>query len=278
MPTQPRASFLRSLPLVALALASVTKAQAPAASPTPFSTAAAASPSLIIQSPTSGETAQGVTIIGLRTENVRLASLFVPNDQQLGQRPVAPRLRWAIRVPSDAPDSTARPSVLSRFEFVVSSGALLPTGDQRDALKRAKMTIAQLSYAVRPYLAVTTSMGWARSRDIAVVDAPKLDVFTYDVGAELRADRWLSGKALTFTPFAGAGAGGRSYNYRSLEVDATHNLAAYGSAGAELGYRRIRFRVEARDYVTGFKPLTGNGVSENRNDVSVMAGFRITAH
>jgi len=177
-----------------------------------------------------------------------------------------------------AQTSAEHPSVLSRFEFVVSSGALLPTGDQRNVLKRAEMTIAQASYAVRPYLAVTTSAGWARSRNIALADAPKLDVFTFDVGAELRADRWLSGKALTFTPFAGAGAGGRSYNYRSLDVDATHNLAAYGSAGGELGYRRIRFRVEARDYVSGFKPLQANGASGRRNDVSVMAGFRITAH
>jgi hypothetical protein len=167
------------------------------------------------------------------------------------------------------------PSVLSRFEFVVSDGALLPTGDQRDALKNARMNLAQLSYAVRPYLAVTTSMGWARTRDIASVNRPKLNVFTYDVGAELRADRWLSGHALTFTPFAGAGAGGRSYNYRSLDVDATNNLAAYGSAGGELGYRRIRFRVEARDYVTGFAPLTANGATVRRNDVSLMGGFRI---
>ena len=172
----------------------------------------------------------------------------------------------------------AHATVLSRFEFIVSSGALLPTGDQRDALKRANMTIAQLSYAVRPYLAVTSSVGWARSRDIATVGAPRLDIFTYDVGAELRADRWLSGRALTFTPFAGAGAGGRSYNYRSLDVDATNNLAAYGSAGGELGYRRIRFRVEARDHMTAFKPLTANGAAGRRNDVSVMAGLRITAH
>ena len=171
--------------------------------------------------------------------------------------------------------ATERPSVRSRFEFVVSDGALLPTGDQRDALKNARMNLAQLSYAVRPYLAVTTSMGWARTRDIATAGAPKLNVFTYDVGAELRADRWLSGHALTFTPFAGAGAGGRSYNYRSLDVDATNNLAAYGSAGGELGYRRIRFRVEARDYVTGFAPLAANGATVRRNDVSLMGGVRI---
>ena len=114
-------------------------------------------------------------------------------------------------------------------------------------------------------------------RDITTVNDPKLDVFTYDVGAELRADGWLAGNGLTFTPFAGGGAGGRSYNHRSLDVDATNNLAAYGSAGGELGYRRIRFRVEARDYVRDFKPLTGTSVSARRNDVSVMAGFRITA-
>ena len=181
----------------------------------------------------------------------------------------------AVVSTADAQTAAARPSVRSRFEFIVSDGALLPTGDQRNALKNARMNLAQLSYAVRPYLAVTTSMGWARTRDIASVNTPKLNVFTYDVGAELRADRWVSGHALTFTPFAGAGAGGRSYNYRSLDVDATHNLAAYGSAGGELGYRRIRFRVEARDYVTGFKPLQSNGASERRNDVSLMGGFRI---
>ncbi len=168
-----------------------------------------------------------------------------------------------------------RTTLRSRFEFVVSDGALLPTGDQRDALKNARMNLAQLSYALRPYLAVTSSMGWARSRDIATANAPKLDVFTYDVGAELRAERWLSGRALTFTPFAGGGAGGRSYNYRKLDEDATHNLAAYGSAGGELGYRRIRFRVEARDYVTGFAPLSASGPTVRRNDVSLMGGFRV---
>ncbi|MCC7054283.1 MAG: hypothetical protein IT355_13535 [Gemmatimonadaceae bacterium] len=179
---------------------------------------------------------------------------------------------------SIAQGAPAQPVERSRFECIVSSGGLLPTGDQRDALKRANMTLAQASFAVWPNLAVTASMGWARSRDIATTGAPKLDVFTYDVGAELRADRWLSGRALTFTPFAGGGAGGRSYNYRSLDVDASHNLAAYGSAGGELGYRRIRFRVEARDYVSGFTPLTGTGTAARRNDVSVMAGFRITTH
>jgi hypothetical protein len=33
-------------------------------------------------------------------------------------------------------------------------------------------------------------------------------------------------------------------------------------------------RIEARDYVTGFKPLVGAGKSERRNDVVIMAALR----
>ena len=74
-------------------------------------------------------------------------------------------------------------------------------------------------------------------------------------------------------PFAGIGAGARSYNYRSLDVDATHNLAAYGSVGGELERGRFSLRIEARDYVSGFKPLAGVGSTATRNDVVVLAGI-----
>ena len=160
------------------------------------------------------------------------------------------------------------------WEFLVTSGAVVPTGAQRDAIKRGNLSAAQLSWVVRPALAMTATVGWARSRDVATVGNPKLDAFTYDVGAELRAPRWIAGDRITFSPFAGVGAGGRSYNYRSLDVDATHNLAAYGSAGGELGMRRVRLRVEARDYVSGFKSLDGQRAGRTGNDVVVMAGLR----
>lgn len=165
----------------------------------------------------------------------------------------------------------------SAWELIVPSGTVVPAGAQRDAVKRANLTAVQLSYVARPAIAITSTVGWARSRDIAAAGDPKLDVFTYDVGAEVRAARWINGKTVTFTPFAGAGAGGRSYNYRKLDVDATHNLSAYGSVGGELGIRRIRLRVEARDYVTGFKPLTGEGAARTGNDVVVMAGLRFVS-
>lgn len=198
-------------------------------------------------------------------------------------RPVAPRrvriartaLAAALLVTA-APtaDAQTTPAQKSRFEFLVSSGTLVPTGTPRNPIKRADQTTAQLSYLVRPNVAITSSFGWARSRDLATVGDPRLDVFTYDVGAEVRANRWNVGRGVTFAPLVGVGAGARSYNYRSLDVAATDNLAAYGSVGGELGYRRVRLRLETRDYVSGFKPLAGAGTASRRNDIAVLVGFR----
>ena len=165
----------------------------------------------------------------------------------------------------------------ARWELVAPSGTLVPTGDQRDAIKRANISAVQINFIARPMFAITTMAGWARSRDVATAGDPKLDVFTYDVGAEVRTPQKLSGKGMTFSAFAGIGGGGRSYNYRKLDVDATHNLAAYGSVGGEIGIRRVRVRIEARDYVSEFKPLAGIGDSRTGNDGVVMAGLRLVS-
>ena len=178
-------------------------------------------------------------------------------DTAEAQLPLTPASRWAIRVPS---------------------GALVSTGAQRNVLKDAALTAVQLSYAVHPLLAVTATLGWARSRDIATAGDPKVDVFTYDAGVEARAPQWFAGKTVTLSPFAGVGVGARSYNYRTLEVDATHNVAAYGSVGGEAGVGRVRVRLEVRDYVAGFKPLSGIGASNTHNDVVAMFGVSFTRH
>ncbi|MDB4906101.1 MAG: hypothetical protein JWO05_885 [Gemmatimonadetes bacterium] len=178
-------------------------------------------------------------------------------------------------VVAQAPVAQAPAARPATWEFRATSGGLVPIGSQRAAIKRADYSAAQLSWLARPALAITGTLGWARSRDLAATNDPRLDVFTYDVGAEARTSQWFAGKAVTFTPFVGAGAGARSYNYRSLDVDATHNLAAYGAAGGELGMGRVGVRLEVRDYTSGFKPLAGGGTSERRNDVVIMAGLRL---
>jgi hypothetical protein len=164
------------------------------------------------------------------------------------------------------------------WELRVTSGAFVPTGNQRNFLKDAQLTAAQLSWVVRPSLAVTGTFGWARSRDIASVSTPKLDVFTSDLGIEARPAQWLAGHAVTFSPFVGLGAGARSYNYRKLDVDATNNLAGYAAAGGELGMGRVGIRLEVRDYATGFRPLVGAGKSDRRNDVVIMGALRFNRH
>ena len=160
-----------------------------------------------------------------------------------------------------------------RWELLVPSGTLIPTGVQGNAIKRGNLSAVQVIYAARPSFAVTSTFGWARSRDVAAHDNPKLDVFSYDLGAELRSPRRQRDSTFSFRPFAGVGIGGRTYNHRTLDVDATHNVAAYAGVGGELGIRRIRLRLEARDYVTGFKPLGGAGASRTGNDVVVMVGL-----
>lgn len=166
----------------------------------------------------------------------------------------------------------------SKWEFRATSGALVGTGAQRSTVKDAQLSAAQISWLVRPSLAITGTFGWARSRDLSLVDSPKLDVFTSDLGIEARTSEWFANHAVTLSPFAGVGVGARSYNYRKLDVDATNNVAAYGSVGGEIGVGRVGLRIEARDYATGFKPLMGAGESATRNDVVIMAGVRFNRH
>jgi hypothetical protein len=166
----------------------------------------------------------------------------------------------------------AQDAPTKRWDLSIPGGMVFPTGAQRDAIKRAQLTALQISYSAGAAVSVVGTFGWARSRDVASVDEPKLDVFTYDLGVELAPPRL--GESVTFRPFVGLGAGGRSYNYRSLPVDATHNPAAYGGLGSEVGKGRLTLRVEARDYLTGFTPLDGRGGSSARNDVVMMAGVR----
>ena len=160
------------------------------------------------------------------------------------------------------------------FEFRPYAGAYIPTGDQRDFLKDAVIVGAQASYRIVPQLAITGTFGWSPSKDRVTLGDQKIDLYQYDIGAELRAPSWLGAGAWDFTPFAGLGVGGRTYDYRDLDVDAKTNVAGFGVLGGELGFGRTGLRVEARDYVSRFKPFTG-GDAKTRNDVTVAAGLTL---
>jgi hypothetical protein len=158
------------------------------------------------------------------------------------------------------------------FELRPYAGAYIPTGDQRDLLEDAVLVGAQASYRIFPQLAITGTLGWSPSKDRISVGNEKIDLYQYDIGAELRAPSWFTSGAWDFTPFAGLGFGGRTYDYRDLDVDAKSNIAGFGVLGGELGFGRAGLRVEARDYVSRFKPFDG-GDAKTRNDVTVAAGL-----
>ena len=177
---------------------------------------------------------------------------------------------------SDANAQNVAPSPGIGFEIRPYAGAYIPTGDQRDLLKDAVLVGAQASYRVLPQLAVTGTFGWAPSKDRITDGDQTLDLYQYDLGAEVRAPSWFAGSSGSwdFTPFAGLGVGGRTYDYRDLDVDSKTNVAGYGALGGELGFGRTGVRFEARDYVSQFKPLAG-GDAKTRNDVTLAAGLTV---
>jgi hypothetical protein len=150
-------------------------------------------------------------------------------------------------------------------------GAYIPTGDQRDFLKDAVLVGAQASWDVHQNLGLTASFGWAPAKDRVTAGDQTLDAFQYDLGIEGRAPQWIG--TSTVAPFIGAGLGARTYRYRDLDVDARSNVAGFGAIGVDLDLGPLGVRVEGRDYVSQFKPLTGAGETKTRNDVALLAGL-----
>ena len=175
-------------------------------------------------------------------------------------------------VPSASQAQDVRSS--NGFELRPYVGAYIPTGDQRDILKDAVLVGGQASYRLLPQLAITGTVGWSPSEDRVTPGNETVDLWQYDLGAELRAPAWQTWGTLDFTPFVGLGGGGRTYNYRDLDVDAKTNIAGYGVLGGEIGFGRLGVRLEARDYVSRFKPFDGSD-SKTRNDVTVATGVTL---
>lgn len=94
------------------------------------------------------------------------------------------------------------------------------------------------------------------------------------MGAEAGFDKQLTA-AMKVRPFLGLGMGGRAYDYDDRESPSEYNVAGYGAGGAELMMGRFGWRVEVRNYIAGFKGLSGELESRARNDLSISSGMAV---
>lgn len=175
----------------------------------------------------------------------------------------------------EAGSSSPSASDAQKFELRPLVGAYLPTGDQRDLLKDAVLVGGQVSYRFIPQLAVTGTFTWSPSKDKLTANTPKLNLYQYDVGVEARGAGWVKHASWEFTPFIGLGVGGRTYDYSDLDVDSRTDFDGYGALGGDFGFGRVGVRIEARDYLSQFKPLTGSGDTKTRNDIALAAGLTV---
>lgn len=152
-------------------------------------------------------------------------------------------------------------------------GANIPTGDQRDFLKDAVLVGAQASWIATPNVSLTASLGWAPAKDKISAGDQTLDIYQYDLGLEGRSAATSVGR---FVPFIGAGLGGRTYNYRDLDVESKTNVAGYGALGVDVPLGGVSLRIEGRDYISRFEPLSGSGETKTRNDVALFAALGVT--
>jgi hypothetical protein len=168
----------------------------------------------------------------------------------------------------------AQQSILSRFQTRTTVGAFIPTGAHGNLFDAGPAFGSQVSFKVNE----TFSIVGAFLRSSSEEESPtsdEVDIYQYDIGAEagtsvMGSARWH------LRPYIGVGIGGRSYNYADITGEAQHNLAGYASAGAQLQLGRAGIRLEARDYVSNFKGLSGEYESgKTRNDLMVTTGLSI---
>lgn len=160
-----------------------------------------------------------------------------------------------------------RPSTVEVRPF---AGIFLPVGTQRADFKPATMVGAQAAMELNRHIHALGGIGFTHGHN-KFYAKDLTHIWQYDLGVEFNLIREI-GYNWYFRPFLGTGAGGRTYDYRSLTDGTRSCLAGYGTAGAELQRGVVAFRIEARDYLSCFEsPETGE--KQTRNDLGLSVGL-----
>lgn len=159
----------------------------------------------------------------------------------------------------------------SAFELRPFAGASLPTGAHRDLFKPAPIAGLEVAYQLQPNLHIVGAFGMMREHTRYTVSRNDGSRYSYDAGVELSIERQLAG-GWSMRPFAGLGAGGRTYTFQDQTLLRRTCAAGYGALGSEFRYGATALRFEARDNVFCYKSPTPDGASRTRNDVTLGLG------
>ena len=150
-------------------------------------------------------------------------------------------------------------------------GVYLPEGEIKAESKSGAMLGLQGALELTPHFHVIGSFSWTFGHSrVQELDHSQSFLWQYDAGVELNLLRKRGGNWL-FRPFAGLGAGGRTYDYRASNAGRSECGATYASIGTELQRGAVAWRVESRGYVACYvSPVTGE--RHTGNDFGILFG------
>jgi hypothetical protein len=150
------------------------------------------------------------------------------------------------------------------------AGVFVPVGAQRSDFKAATTLGAQTAVELGRNVHALAGVGWTHGHNKLYVD-DVTHIWQYDAGAEFNLNREI-GDGIMLRPFVGAGAGGRTYDYKAGGVGTNSCLAGYGTLGSEIQDGVIAFRAEARNYLSCYEsPISGT--KRTRHDLGLSIGL-----
>jgi hypothetical protein len=159
------------------------------------------------------------------------------------------------------------------WEIRPVAGVAIPLGSHRSAFNSAPIVGGELALRFTQTIDAVGLFSWQPSQSKYAVDTRRADVWVYNIGVEraFRGAQPTAGGVLV--PFAGAGVGGRAYDFRSSALSSGACFAPYASGGAAYEHKRSTVRLEARDNVLCYKTPVAPYVQETHNEVSVLLLF-----
>lgn len=120
---------------------------------------------------------------------------------------------------------------------------------------------------------IVGSFGWSPGTMVRTVSPYNVNTYIYDLGLERAFHPAITSTDWEEGPFAGAGIGGHTYDYKDPSLATKTFFSGYLSLGEEMQLRRISLRLEGRLYGTQFQSPTANSHTTMKTDLAILSGL-----